>query len=156
MPSFQTSRRVPHTPEEMFDLVCNVEAYPQFVPLCTGLRVLRRQTGDDGREVIVAEMQVGYKAIRETFTSKVTCDRAKLRILVEYIDGPFRYLRNEWDFRAAPPGCLVEFAIDYEFRSRALGLLMGRMFDVAFRRFAEAFERRAAEVYRRTERQKPA
>ncbi len=132
----------------MFDLVSDVETYPQFVPLCLALRVRRRKE-DQGILTLIADMQVGYKAIRETFTSRVSCDRSRLGILVEYIDGPFKHLENRWIFHEEPGGsaCVVEFHIDYEFRSRALSLLMGGMFDAAFRRFAEAFERRADIVY---------
>ena len=147
MPSFSTSRVVKHTPEQMFDLVADVESYPEFLPLCTGMRVLRRTTTEEGNEVIVAEMSVGYKAIRERFTSRVTLDRAERRILVEYVDGPFKHLQNRWEFKPAPGGSAVEFFIEYEFRSRMLGMLMGSMFDQAFRRFSAAFEERAHRVY---------
>ena len=98
MPSFDTTRRVRHTAAQMFDLVSDVEAYPQFLPLCTALRVLTR-TREGEQEVFVAEMQVGFKAIRETFKTRVACDRPTQHILVEYIDGPFRYLKNSWAFR---------------------------------------------------------
>lgn len=138
----------------MFDLVADVEQYPQFLPMCTGLTVRERRTDPQGREVIVAVMSVGYKAIRESFTSRVTLDRANLKILVEYVDGPFRYLENVWIFRdretgSSAHGAEVEFFIDYEFKSRMLGVLMGGLFDTAFRKFAEAFERRADLVYGR-------
>jgi coenzyme Q-binding protein COQ10 len=92
-------------------------------------------------------MGVGYKAIKESFTSRVTLDRPRLRILVEYVDGPFKYLENRWTFRPAGQGCEIEFFINYEFRSFALGILMGSVFDKAFRRFAEAFEERADAIY---------
>lgn len=147
MPSFDTTRRVQHSASQMFDLVADVEAYPKFLPLCTGLRVLKRSQEGDA-EVLVAEMQVGYKAIRETFTTRVTCNRADKTILVEYINGPFRYLKNVWAFKEAAGGrCEVVFHIAYEFKSRMLGMLMGGMFDQAFRRFADAFEKRAVQVY---------
>ncbi len=94
-------------------------------------------------------MSVGYKAIKESFTSRVTLDPPRLKIIVEYVDGPFKYLENRWNFRPAAGGCEVEFHINYEFKSFALGLLMGSMFDRAFRHFAEAFEERANEVYGR-------
>ncbi len=154
MPSFRVTRRVAHSAHDMFALVADVESYPQFLPLCRGLRVRRRSTSPDGKDVVVADMDIGYKAIRETFGSRVTLDKADKRILVEYIDGPFRHLQNTWAFvdetRAdGSAGCVVEFFIDYEFRSRLLGLMMGSMFDTAFRKFAEAFERRADEVYGR-------
>lgn len=131
----------------MFDLVADVERYPEFLPLCEDLRVLRRVASDGGVETLVAEMRVGYKAINESFTSRVTLDRPRLRILVEYVDGPFSYLENRWAFRPAPAGSEVEFAIAYEFKSIALRLLMGSVFDRAFRRFVEAFEQRADEIY---------
>ncbi len=150
MPQFSTTRRVQHSAAEMFDLVADVEHYPQFVPLCRSLIVRKRTTDGEGREVIVADMTVAYKFVRETFTSRVTLDRPKLQILVEYLQGPFQKMNNRWSFR--PNGaraCDVEFFISYEFRSRTLGLLMGAMFDAAFRRFAAAFERRADEIYGR-------
>ena len=148
MPRFSTTRRVRHPAAEMFDLVADVDSYPQFVPLCHKMNVRRRTPRADGTEVLVAEMTVAYKFIRETFTSRVTLDRANLAILVEYLDGPFRELENRWTFRPIDARtCNVEFFIAYEFRSHALGLLMGTVFDTAFRRFAEAFERRADAVY---------
>ncbi len=150
MPSFRSTRVVKHTPEQMFALVADVERYPEFLPLCKDLKVIRRQTDEQGREVLLAAMSVGYKAVRETFTSRVTLDRPNRAILVEYVDGPFKRLENRWEFRpGAGGGTSVEFYISYEFRSMALGLLMGAMFDKAFRRFAQAFEERAHEVYGR-------
>ncbi|MBV9137914.1 MAG: type II toxin-antitoxin system RatA family toxin [Hyphomicrobiales bacterium] len=147
MPSFRTTRRVKHTPEEMFDLVADVEKYPLFLPLCEGLKVRSRVPGEGGRETLIADMSVGYKAIRETFTSKVTLDREKLKITVAYLDGPFRRLENLWSFKPEGDGAIVEFYISYEFKSRMLGMLMGTMFDRAFRKFAGAFEKRADVVY---------
>ena len=148
MPRFRTVRRVRHSAADMFALVSDMEAYPEFVPLCTALRVRSRTTGEDGIEIAVAEMEVGYKAIRERFTTRVTMDRAKVEILVEYVDGPFRYLKNRWRFvDTGERQSSVEFFIDYEFRSRTLGALMGAMFDNAFHKFSEAFERRADKVY---------
>ncbi len=149
MPSFSSQRRVRHSPEQMFDLVADVERYPEFLPLCEGLKIRRRTTAEDGTETLLADMSVGYKAIRESFTSRVTLDRARRMILVEYVEGPFRHLENRWTFEPDGEGCRVGFAIDYEFRSRTLGLLMGAMFDKAFRRFAEAFEERADRIYGR-------
>jgi len=153
MPSFRTTRRVKHSAAEMFELVADIEKYPLFLPLCTGLRIRKRAQDEHGRQVLTADMSVGYKAIRETFTSRVVLDRAAMEILVTYIDGPFSRLDNRWTFRDAENGAGessdVIFFIDYEFRSRMLGVLMGGMFETAFRRFAEAFERRAAIVYGR-------
>jgi len=147
MPQLSTTRRVRHAAAEMFDLVADVEHYPEFVPLCRSLSV-RSRSRNGGKDVIVADMTVAYKFVRETFTSRVTLDRANLEILVEYLEGPFQKLNNRWTFRAAGDhACDVEFFIAYEFRSRALGALMGSVFDAAFRRFAAAFERRADVVY---------
>lgn len=152
MPSFRTTRRVQHSARKMFDLVADVESYPEFLPLCTGLRVLRRVPGEGGKETIVAEMKVGYKAIAERFTTKVTTDPNALEIHVSYIDGPFKYLENRWAFEEAGEGaCDVRFFIDYEFKSRTLGMLMGAMFERAFQMFTTAFENRADLVYGRTQ-----
>lgn len=148
MPQFTNRRRVRHSADRMFDLVADVERYPQFVPLCKSLRVRQRTPKPDGTEVIVADMTVSFKLVREAFTSRVTLDRAGRRILVEYLQGPFSKLQNRWSF--TPQGddaCDVEFFIDYEFKSRMLAMLMGAMFDTAFQRFAAAFEKRADQVY---------
>jgi coenzyme Q-binding protein COQ10 len=148
MPQFSTTRHVQHAAGEMFDLVADVERYPEFVPLCRSLKVRQRRSGPDGVEVLIADMTAAYKLISETFTSRVTLDRANLRILVEYLDGPFSRLENRWTFRPAGEGSSdVEFFISYEFKSRMLAVLMGSMFDLAFRRFAAAFEQRADLVY---------
>jgi coenzyme Q-binding protein COQ10 len=150
MPQFRTTRRVQHAAAQMFDLVADVERYPEFVPLCRSLRVRKRTPGEAGIEMLVADMTVAYKMMRETFTSRVTLDRTNLKIRVEYLDGPFSHLDNRWTFKpASETTCEVDFFISYEFRSRVLGMLMGAMFEAAFRRFAGAFERRADEVYGR-------
>jgi len=149
MPQFSTKRRVEHSAADMFDLVADVERYPEFVPLCRAMRVIRRtKTGD--RDVVVAQMTVAYKLIKETFTSRVTLDRERLQIVVEYLDGPFSRMENQWHFHpATETTCEVAFFIAYEFKSRTLGLLMGAMFDGAFRRFASACEHRADLVFGR-------
>jgi coenzyme Q-binding protein COQ10 len=148
MPQFSTKRRVRHSAGEMFDLVADVERYPEFVPLCRALSVKSRTPREEGVEVLVADMTVAYKMVRETFTSRVTLDKPKLQILVEYLSGPFSHLQNRWSFRPVnEQTCDVEFFIAYEFRSRVLAALMGAMFDAAFRRFATAFEQRADEIY---------
>lgn len=150
MPQFSTRRRVRHSAADMFDLVADVEHYPEFVPLCRDLRIRKRIPEPEGVEILIADMTVAYKFVRETFTSRVTLDRPNLQILVEYLEGPFSRLENRWAFHATGErSCEVEFFISYEFKSRTLGLLMGTMFEVAFRRFAVAFERRADVVYAR-------
>ena len=148
MPQFSTKRRVRHTATNMFDLVADVEKYPQFVPLCSALAVKSRLSKGDDIVVLVADMTVAYKIVRETFSSRVMLDRPSLEILVEYLNGPFKRMQNRWTFH--PVGedtCDVEFFIEYEFRSRVLAMLMGAMFDAAFRKFSAAFEKRADEVY---------
>jgi coenzyme Q-binding protein COQ10 len=141
----------------MFALVADVERYPEFVPLCEGLRVLGRTAGGEGVVIINARMSVGYKALRESFTSRVTLDRRRLKISVEYLDGPFQQLDNRWTFKPlGDNACEVDFFIAYEFRSRMFALVMGAMFETAFRKFAEAFERRADVVYGRTQPVTPA
>ncbi|MER2536208.1 MAG: type II toxin-antitoxin system RatA family toxin [Rhizobiaceae bacterium] len=146
MPQFETTRRVGHSAEQMFALVADVETYPEFLPLCEALSVRSRKERD-GRTLLVADMTVGYKAIRETFTSQVHLKPDELTIDVSYLDGPFKYLNNTWTFEPVPGGCAVKFFIDYEFRSRMLGMVMGTMFDRAFRMFSDAFEKRADRLY---------
>ena len=149
MPQFETTRRVAHAPQNMFDLVADVEKYPEFLPLCEALAVRQRRERAD-RTLLIADMTVGYKAIRETFTTQVFLKPAEMTIDAKYIDGPFRYLDSRWTFAAAANGgCDVGFWIDYAFKSRALGMLMGAMFDRAFHRFSAAFEKRADEIYGR-------
>jgi coenzyme Q-binding protein COQ10 len=150
MPSFRTTRRVPFTPRQMFDLVADVERYPQFLPLCEALTV-RRRTREGDRDILIADMTAGYKAIRETFTSRVDLDPARREVAVTGVSGamgPFRRLDNHWRFAEAPGGCEVEFFIAYEFRSTVLQMLVGSLFERAFRRYSAAFEERARVVYR--------
>lgn len=156
----------------MFDLVADVERYPEFVPMCTALHVRRRsensRTEGDGKaiviETLIADMSIGYKMIRETFTTRVELDRENLAIRVTYIDGPFKHLENRWNFlpdttgadslglasAASEPGAAplaeasrVKFFIDYEFKSRTFQMLAGAVFEQVFRKMAEAFEARA-------------
>jgi coenzyme Q-binding protein COQ10 len=147
MPKFETTRHVAHSPERMFALVADIEKYPQFLPMCEALSVRSRKERD-GVTVLVADMSVGYKAIRETFTSQVVLKPDENVIDVRYLDGPFRYLQNKWNFLpSSDGGCDVRFFIEYEFRNRILGAMVGAMFDRAFRMFSGAFEKRANEVY---------
>ena len=135
----------------MFDLVADIERYPEFVPLCQSTRLTGRKRIDAHRVVIIADMTVAYKMFRETFTSRATLDRENLAITVAYLDGPFEHLDNRWTFR--PMGenaCDVGFYIEYAFRSRVLSGLMGAIFDKAFRKFSIAFEARADEIYGRS------
>lgn len=147
MPKFETRRPVKHSPDRMYALVADIERYPEFVPLCESLSIQSRKERD-GKELLIANMSVGYKAIRETFTTQVLLKPDERAIDVKYIEGPFKYLDNRWRFEeTADGGCTVHFFIDYEFKSRILGALMGSMFDRAFRMFTEAFEARADKIY---------
>ncbi len=139
MPSFKTTRDVAHSADDMFALVADVEHYPEFVPLCQSLRILRREE-DGGDEVIIAQMGVAYKLFSESFTSRVVLNRKANEIVVTYLDGPFRRCRMCWTF--TPLGmlqCKVGFFLDYEFQSKALQMLMGAAFDRAFRKFCRCF-----------------
>jgi coenzyme Q-binding protein COQ10 len=148
MPRFSSKRRVLHSATEMFDLVADVERYPEFVPLCQSLKIRQRTPKSDGTEIIVADMTVSFRLVREAFTSEVTLDRPNLKIAVRYLRGPFSNLENRWTFEPKGEGvCDVGFFIAYEFKSRMLALLMGAMFDAAFARFSAAFEKRADVVY---------
>ena len=150
MPRFSSKRRVPHSAEQMFDLVADVERYPEFVPLCHSLKIRQRTKRPDGIEVVIADMTVSFKLVRESFTSQVTLDRANLKILVEYLRGPFKNLENRWTFE--PGGehvCDVAFYLAYELKSRMLAALMGAMFDTAFARLSAAFENRSDAIYGR-------
>ena len=148
MPRFSSKRRVHHTASQMFDLVADAERYPEFVPLCQSLKIRQRTLQPDGTEIVIADMTVSFKLIKETFTSKVTLDRPNLKILVEYLKGPFSSLENRWTFEPKSEGdCDVGFYLAYEFKSRMLAMLMGQMFDAAFARFSAAFEKRADTIY---------
>ena len=147
MPTFETKRRVPFTAQQMYAVVADVEHYPEFLPMCTGLRITSRQETAEGT-VLVATMSVGYKAIRESFTTRVTLNPSVPRVDVSYLNGPFSHLTNRWLFvdlgqRASE----IDFYITYQFRSAMLGALVGAVFDQAFRKFTEAFEARARKVY---------
>ncbi|MEM1040500.1 MAG: type II toxin-antitoxin system RatA family toxin [Pseudomonadota bacterium] len=153
MPKHHTVHPVAHRAQNMFDLVADIERYPEFVPLCQNLK-LRTRREKAGREILVADLTVGYKAIRETLTCQVVLNREDLSISVSYVDGPFKYLNNDWRFEpskgsgiAHEEHCNVVFDLDYEFKSRALAMVMGAMFDQAFSRFVKAFEQRADMLY---------
>lgn len=146
MPTFETTRRVPFTAEQMFAVVADVERYPEFLPLCESLVVKSREVGST-HSTLVATMVIGYHAIRETFTSRVTLRPERREIDVVKIDGPFAYLANRWRFRDVAGGCEVHFYIDYAFSSRMLSMLMGALFDKAVSKYTDAFEARARVVY---------
>lgn len=143
MPTHAERRVLPYRPEQLFDLVADIERYPEFLPWCIAARIKRRE-GD----VILADLVIGFKMIRERFTSRVRLDRPNLRIDVAYTEGPFRYLNNHWIFEPAPhDSCLLDFFVDFEFRSALLQKVIGVLFNEAVRRMVAAFEARARALY---------
>lgn len=142
MPKHSETRHLPYTPDQMFDLVADVGRYQQFLPWVIGTRV---RTKSD--TALVADLIVGFKMLRETFTSKVTLERPR-HIHVDYLEGPLKYLYNDWRFEpAADGGCLVHFKVEFEFRSRVFEALAGAVFGEALRRMIGAFETRAQQLY---------
>lgn len=142
MPRHSETRHLPYTPEQVFDLVADVARYDEFLPWVVAVRV----RSSSGKETI-ADLVVGFSAFKERFTSRVRKDRPR-RIEVDYIEGPLKYLHNEWRFdRAADGGTNLHFSVDFAFRSRVFETLAGQMFDRALRRMTSAFERRAAALY---------
>lgn len=131
----------------MYALVADVERYPEFLPMCTGLKIATRGPAADGEE-LTARMSVGTKAISENFTSRVILKPAIPSVDASYLDGPFKTLENRWRFfDEVGGGCRIDFFISYEFKSALLGFAAGAVFDQGFRRFTEAFEQRARTVY---------
>ena len=141
MPRHSETRHLPYTPEQMFDLVADVARYPEFLPWVSAMRVRT-----DSATETVADMIVGFKGLRETFTSRVTKQRPET-IDVEYLDGPLKYLRNNWRFRPQEQGCAVDFTVDFAFKNRVFEMLAGQVFGTALRRMIGAFEDRAAKLY---------
>lgn len=142
MPTHAEKRLLPYRPEQLYELVAGVDRYPEFLPWCKAARITRR----DG-DVFFADLVIAFKVFRERFSSKVTL-RPSSGVDVEYINGPFRYLNNHWKFEAIPEGCLVDFYVDFEFRSRILQNLIGLLFNEAVHRMVAAFESRAHQLYR--------
>ena len=138
MPTHAEKRKLPYTPEQLFDLVIDVESYPQFLPWCLGCRVRKREEG-----LVVADMIIGFKVFQESFTSRVSHQHPH-RIDVKYTDGPFKYLNNHWIFNRLEDGSTeIDFFVDFEFRSRILQAAIGAVFSDAVRRMIAAFEARA-------------
>ena len=148
MPTHAEKRILPYSPEQMFELVAQVERYPEFLPWCIAARI--RQKDD---KLLVADLIIGFKMIRERFTSRVEFDRPR-RIDVTYAEGPFRYLNNHWVFEAVSPspelpsgGTLIDFYVDFEFHSKLLQSLILVLFNEAVKRMVSAFEARARALY---------
>ncbi len=142
MPTHDERRVVGYSPEQLYALVADVERYPEFLPWCIAARVRRRK--DD---LMVADLVIGFKMVRERFTSHVKLDPAGRQIDVSYIEGPFKYLDNHWVFEDHPEGCVIDFYVDFEFRSRLLQRMMEALFHEAVKRMVRAFEARAHDLY---------
>jgi len=142
MPTHAERRRLPYSPEQLFALVADIERYPEFLPWCVGARIRERT-----ETTIVADLMIGFRMVRERFTSRVTLDPPR-RIDVSYADGPFKYLDNHWIFEPQPDGgTVLDFYVDFEFRSRFLQKMIGMLFNEAVRRMVGAFETRAKQLY---------
>ena len=141
MPTHAERKVLPYTPEQMFDLVADVGKYPEFLPWCAGAKVQSRT-----EDLLIAELTIGFKMFRESFTSRVTLDRPHM-VQVKYENGPFRYLNNQWTFEPNPKGCDVKFFVDFEFKSRLLQAAIGVVFNEAVRLMVNAFLKRARDVY---------
>lgn len=141
MPAFSDRQVVPYRADQLFDLVADVGKYPEFLPWCMAARVRSRTATE-----LVADMTIGFGPFRESFSSRVALDRPR-GMVVRYENGPFRYLTNRWDFAADPAGCVVDFHVDFEFRSRVLQAAIGLVFQDAVRRMVGAFHARARAVY---------
>ncbi len=144
MASHTETRLLPYSADLMFSIVADVERYPEFLPWCTGLRVLSRAK-DGERDVLIAEMLVGYRALRERYTSRVVLDPGAHTIDVAQTNGPFRILENHWRFVPRENGCEITFRIDFEFKNRLLNMVAGQAFEHALFKMADAFEARAKE-----------
>ena len=141
VPKHSETRHLPYTPEQMYAMVADVKSYPQFLPWVSAMRVR-----SDSASETLADMIVGFKGLRETFTSRVKKSYPDT-ITVDYIDGPLKYLRNEWRFRGEEGGCAVDFSVDFAFKNRVFEMLAGQVFGQALRKMIGAFETRAAELY---------
>ena len=142
MPIHAERRVLNYSQQQIYDLVADIEHYPEFLPWCLGARVRRREGN-----VVLGDMLIGFRIFRERFTSRVVLTPHS-RIDVSYVDGPLKYLKNHWEFVALPDGtCEIDFYVDFEFRSRLLSRMIGALFHEAVRRMVSAFEARAADVY---------
>lgn len=142
MPTHAEKRHLPYTPEQLFDMVADVEKYPEFLPWAVACRIRRREGN-----TLYADLMIGFKMIREKFTSRVILDRPN-RVDVTYAEGPFKYLNNHWIFeRQADGSTIIDFYVDFEFHSKILQTVMGALFNEAVRVMVSSFEKRARQLY---------
>ena len=140
---------MPHSAEQMYDLIADVSSYPKFLPWCTAARIKSTKPAEDGTGTVIdADLVISFKLFREKFASRVTLNPTASHIDVDYLDGPFRYLNNHWQFNALEDGsCEVDFFVDFEFKSPMLQAVIGLVFNEAMQRIVRAFEKRADELY---------
>lgn len=151
MPNFTTEKTIYHSAKEMFDLVADVEAYPEFLPMCEDLKIRSRKVKDD-KILLIADMTINYKFFREYFTTSVLLDEKNKLINVNYISGPFKYLENKWrfcDLKDQENSCVVNFFIEYAFKNPMFSMVLGALFDNLFKKFTDAFEKRADMIYKK-------
>lgn len=146
MPTHSETRFLPYTADQMYTLVADVSAYPQFLPWCAAARI-RSRVEQGEYEVMDADLVISFKVFRERFGSRVVLWPETRKIDTEYIDGPFRYMKSTWSFAEAEGGCEVTFFVDFEFKNAILQGIIGVVFNEAMQRIVRAFERRAAELY---------
>ncbi len=148
MPTHHETRELGYSARQMYDLVADVGAYPEFLPWTAAARIRSRTPAPDDCEVMEADLVISFKVFRERFGSRVTLCPAKNRIDTEYIDGPFRYMRSTWTFTdRADGGCTVDFFVEFEFRNAILRNVIGMVFNDAMQRVVKAFEARAQALY---------
>lgn len=141
MPRHHERRSLPYGAEAMYDLVADVARYHEFLPWVSAVRVR-----SDNETEMVADMIVGFKSLRERFTSRVIKARPRT-IHVDYLDGPLKFLRNDWTFEPAPDGCTIDFSVEFAFKNRVFEAIAGQVFDQALRKMINAFEKRAETLY---------
>lgn len=147
MPQHAETRHLPYSARQMYDLVADVERYPEFLPWNSAARIRSRSPKPEGAEVIEADLVISFKVFREKFGSRVTLYPADLHVDTDYLDGPFKYLRSGWTFRDVEGGCEVDFHVDFEFRNIILTKVVGVVFQEAMSRIVRAFEDRAKALY---------
>lgn len=147
MPTHGEKRVMPYTADQMYDLVADVLRYPEFIPWIAAARIRSVTPHPDGTQLMQADLVVSFKVFREKFGSRVRLDEAARRLDIEYLDGPFRYMRSRWEFADVAGGCEVSFFVDFEFRNLVLQKLIGVVFNEAMERIVAAFEKRAAALY---------
>ena len=146
MTRHEETRVMPYTPVQMLEMIADIEKYPEFLPWCKGARIRNRQSKGD-LEIVEADLIIAFLAFREKFGSNVTIDQSSQTIDVQYLDGPFYNLTNYWKFKPHDNGCEVNFFVEFEFKSRVLEAVIGKVFDQAMRKIIHAFEVRAKELY---------